>query len=138
VHDLFGAGDTHHDSVISNGGNGFVIRHNTLSCDVGTPGNASTGGGCSGGVVLLGDFSPIDDVVVDNNLINGGAYCMYAGSLSEKPYPNATNVRVTNNRFGTALFAKCGVFGPVTGYSPNAGNVFTGNAWADTLVPINP
>jgi hypothetical protein len=123
--------------VISNGGDGFVVRHNTLSCDVGTPGNASTGGGCSGGVVLLGDFGPITNVVVDNNLINGGAYCMYAGSSPEKPYPSATNVQITNNRFGRALYSNCGVYGPVTAFTPNAGDTFTGNAWADTLAPIN-
>lgn len=137
VHDLWGSGTTHNDGILTNGGAHFVIRHNNIACDVRAPGNASTGGGCTGAVVLLGDFSSVQDVIIDNNLINGGAYALYAGSLPEKPFAHADNIRITNNKFGRLIFPKSGIYGPVTGYEAAApGNVFSGNTWADTGAPI--
>ncbi len=131
VHDLFGTGTTHNDAVLSNGGNNFVVRHNTLSCDVGWPGNPSTGGGCTGAMNLFGDFGPVTNVIADGNLFNGGAYCVYAGTQSDKPYPVASNVQFTNNLFGTVATPTCGKYGPYVDYQPGNGNVWSGNTYTD-------
>ncbi|MEY2404918.1 MAG: hypothetical protein QOD38_2469 [Acidimicrobiaceae bacterium] len=137
VHDLYGSGDSHNDGILTNGGAHYVIRHNNISCDVRAPGNASTGGGCTGAVVLLGDFSAVSDAVIDNNLLNGGAFALYAGSLPEKPFAHADNIRITDNKFGQRIFPKSGIYGPVIGYEAAApGNVFSGNTWADSGLPI--
>jgi hypothetical protein len=139
VHDLYGSGSSHNDAVLSNGGEHFLVSHNTLICDVGFPGNASTGGGCTGAFNLFGDFGQIDDVAADNNLFRGGSYCVYAGSGFGKPYPNSTHVRITNNKFvrTNPYWNQCGQYGPYTGYAPNTGNVWSGNTWMDTggLIP---
>ena len=118
VHDLYHdpATQSHNDAAISNGGDHLVLRHNNLNCDAGNAG----GGGCTGAIVLLGDFAPISYVTADNNLLNGGAFALYAGSLPEKPYAHADHVVITNNKFGKALFPLSGVYGPVTGYEAAA------------------
>jgi hypothetical protein len=138
VHDLWGSGGAHNDGVLSNGGSNFVVRHNTLLCDVGFPGNDSPGGGCSGAVALFGDFGQVDDVLVEDNLFVGGAYCVFAGSGYNKPYPNSTNIRFVNNQFGrqSPSWDQCGIYGPYTGWANNHGNVWSGNTWLDTGQPI--
>jgi hypothetical protein len=138
VHDLYGSGSTHNDAVLSNGGSHFLVRHNTLLCDVGFPGNASTGGGCTGAFNLFGDFGQVDDVLADNNLFYGGAYCVFAGSGYNKPYPNSTNIRFTNNKFGrtSPSWSNCGIYGPYTGWANNAGNMWLNNSWLDTSAAI--
>jgi hypothetical protein len=133
VHNIYNSGTSHNDGAISNGGSHFVLRHNNIACDVVNP---LPGGGCTGAVVLLGDFSPITDVVVDNNLLNGGAFAAWGGSTS-KPFPGASSVRFTNNQFGRSLFANSGLYGPITGFdAAAAGNQFTGNTFADTGTPV--
>jgi len=137
VHDLYHdpVTQSHDDAAITNGGDHLVLRHNNLNCDA----NNLGGGGCTGAIVLLGDFAPVSYVTADNNLLNGGAFALYAGSLPEKPYAHADHVVITNNKFGTTLFPLCGLYGPVTGYEAAApGNQFTGNTWANTGLPVTP
>jgi hypothetical protein len=44
----------------------------------------------------------------------------------------ADRIRVTNNRFTTAVFPKGGAYGPVAAWDPGGtGNIWTGNVWAD-------
>ncbi|MDT0188160.1 DUF4082 domain-containing protein [Microbacterium sp. ARD31] len=123
-------GSFHNNAFISNGGHTMVVRHNTLHC---TSILNSTDGGCSGDLSLFGDFDPIDDVTIDNNLFKANnssiSYCLYGGASSSKPY-QATNVRVTNNVFERGANRRCGVYGPVTSFDSNAsGNVWTNNTW---------
>ncbi len=131
-------GSFHNNAFISNGGHTMVVRHNTLHC---TSILNSTDGGCSGDLSLFGDFDPIDDVTIDNNLFRANnssiSYCLYGGASSSKPY-QATNVRVTNNVFERGANRKCGVYGPVTSFDSSAsGNVWTNNTW-DTGGAVNP
>jgi hypothetical protein len=129
IHDIYGSGDTHNSAIGSNGGNNFTVRHNNIDC--------ATLPNCSGALVLYGDFNPIKDVLVENNLFNGGGYCVYGGSVSGKPYPVASNTRFLNNAFGRAAFQDCGYYGPYTAWSSANGNVWSGNYWVDTKQPIN-
>ena len=136
VHNLYNSDTAHNDGALSNGGAHMVLRHNNITCEL--QNSPLPGGGCTGALVLLGDFAPIQDVLAENNLFNGGAFALYAGSLPEKPYAHADNVRFVGNKFGRRLFANSGMFGPVTGFETSgAGNQFSGNTWAETGLPAS-
>lgn len=128
IHDIYGAGDTHNSGVGSNGGRNFVVRNNNIDC--------STLPNCSGALVLYGDFNPVQDVLVENNLFNGGGFCVYGGSVPGKPYPVASNTRFLNNAFGRSAFQDCGYYGPYTSWSNANGNVWSGNHWVDTKAAV--
>jgi hypothetical protein len=142
LHDQYNpAGQAYHNNAfISNGGSGMVVRHNTLAC---TPLLNSTNGGCSGDLSLFGDFDPISDVTIDNNLFVANnssiSYCLYGGYDPAKKYgSNPTNIRVTNNVFQRGANGKCGVYGPVTSFAKNGtGNVWSNNTWDNGNV-LNP
>jgi hypothetical protein len=90
----------HVNAFISNGGSRFVLRHNTLHC---TP-EPTASGGCTADASLFGDFGPISDATIDNNLFKarstGASYCLDAGYNPAKPYgSNPTGVVVTDNVF---------------------------------------
>jgi hypothetical protein len=129
-HDFYYADGAHQSAIGSNGGSNNRIEHNTLSCN---------SGGCSGALVFYGDFAPVKNVVVKNNLLNTtGSYCTYAGSVSGKAYPSASNIQYLDNRFGKTYNSRCGIYGPVTAWSGGSGNLWSGNAWSDGSGPVNP
>jgi len=140
LHDQYNpdGGSFHNNAFISNGGHTMVLRHNTLHC---TAILNSTDGGCTADVSLFGDFDPIDDVLVENNLLRANnssiSYCAYGGQKGSKPY-GATNIRFINNVFERGANRKCGVYGPVTSFERGAvGNVWSGNVW-DSGEAVNP
>lgn len=116
----------HRNAVLSNGGSNLTIRGNALFCE---------GSGCSSALSLYGDFSPIDNVLVEGNVMSTtGHYCIYGGSVSGKPY-QGSNVRIVGNRWSTLLGANCGRTATVTGHgSGQRGNVRCGNSWLETGV----
>ncbi len=145
IHDLFEdfdeskGGLSHNETIISNGDPGerdgaparaSVIRRNNLSNPHGQ----------TSAISLFGDFGPIRDVLVEQNLLNGGGYVVYGGSTPGKPFADqAADVRVLGNHFGTDFFERGGAFGPVSDFDSAApGNVWSGNVWADTGDPVNP
>lgn len=130
IHDLCCSNGGHKDGIISNGGGNTTIRHNNVEC-VPT--------GCSAAFGLFGDFAPIANWTIDNNLFNTdqGGYCAYGGNgPTSKAYPNATNVKFTNNHFGRKYNPKCGYYGPIA-YNGGAGSVWSGNVWDDTGLPVS-
>lgn len=135
-HDFVYVDGAHQSAIGSNGGSGNTILHNNIQC------NGVGGSGCSGAFVMYGDFDPVDDVLVQNNLFNtDGSFCTYAGSAgvaSGKAYPHGTNIRYLNNRFGKKYYSSCGDAGPVAAWEANSGNVWSGNAWADGSGAVNP
>jgi hypothetical protein len=140
LHDQFlpRASAGHVNAFISNGGHDFVLRHNTLHCTA-LPTNS---GGCTADASFFGDFGPIANVTLDNNLFkarsDGAGYCLQAGWNPGKKYPNPTNVKVTNNVFERGPNNQCGIYGPVTAFKTDApGAVWTGNVW-DNGGPVNP
>jgi hypothetical protein len=118
----------HNNAFISNGGTDMVVRHNTLHC---TAELNPTGGGCTADLSLFGDFEPIGDVRVEDNLFKANAssasYCAYGGHAPGKPYPDATGVVFAGNVFERGANKMCGVYGPITSFDPTA----TGNEWRD-------
>ena len=141
LHDQFNpdGGAAHNNAFLSNGGSHMVVRHNTLHC---TPTLNDTDGGCTADLSLFGDFGPIRDVVVEDNLLKANdssvAYCAFLGHAPGKAYPVATGVVVTGNVFERGTNDLCGVYGPVTSFQADAeGNVWRDNTWDDgtDLVP---
>ena len=120
--------------------NGGVIVHNTITCDA-TP--VPPDAGCSAAISGYGDFGTVNNNTISDNLIDGGpdgsmGYCMYGGSTQGKPYPDAHDIKVTNNVFLRGPSGKCGIWGPVTSFDLNApGNVWTNNLFDDGK-PVQP
>ncbi|WP_213455248.1 right-handed parallel beta-helix repeat-containing protein [Rhizomonospora bruguierae] len=135
VHDLYGTSISENLAFSSNGGGRYVIRGNNLEMN-----DVPTGGMALG---LIGDWGPIDDVLVENNLFNGGGYAVWGGDPGETTDKNpdyyARNVRFLNNAFGRKFFKKCGYYGPVAAFDTKAkGNRWSGNYWLDTRKPVPP
>lgn len=137
-----------HESGVRQDGHGTFV-HNTIACDaVAVPNpNGGEGSGCSAAVTGYGDFGTVNNNTFDNNLISSGqsdngqpasSYCIYGGSTPGKPYPNANNIRFTNNILMRGSNGMCGIYGPVTSFNVNApGNVWTNNVF-DNGVTIPP
>jgi len=122
----------HVNAFISNGGNGFLLRHNTLHCTA----LPTATGGCTADASLFGDFGPISDATFDHNLFkarsDGASYCLDAGYNPSKPYgSNPTGVVVTNNIFERGTNGKCGIYGPFAFFLKSSTNIWTGNTWSD-------
>lgn len=133
LHGQLSVGDSHNNAYLSNGGSNVTLRHNTLDCSA--PDNG-VGGGCSADASFFGDFAPIANITIDNNLYVASAssgYCGYFGWNPGKAFgDNPTNVKVTNNVVQRGPNGKCGIWGPDTSFKPSgAGNVWTGNKWDD-------
>ena len=129
----------HNNAFISNGGSGMVVRHNTLHC---TAELNATGGGCTADLSLFGDFEPVGDVLVEDNLFkaNGDSisFCAYGGDAPGKPFPEATGIVFRGNVFERGTNGMCGVYGPVTSFNAaSAGNVWEDNTWDDGT-PLTP
>jgi hypothetical protein len=132
LHDWVYVSGAHQTAIGSNGGRGFRIIHNNLICNSGGP-------GCSAALSFYGDFAPVTDVLVQNNLFNtNGAYCTFAGSTTAKPFPRGTQIRYIDNLFGKKYNKGCGLYGPVATWEYYEGNVWSGNRWEDgsgTVLP---
>jgi hypothetical protein len=108
-----------------------TLIHNTIHCDAAEVGD----GGCSGNVNLFGDFGPITNVMVDNNLFRastGMSFCVYGGDGGSKPFPVSSHVVFVNNVFERGTNGKCGFYGPVGGFNiDRPGNRWENNVWGD-------
>jgi hypothetical protein len=118
---------------------GSTFLHNTLLCEA-IP-NASDGG-CSADLTMYGDFEPVQNVHVENNLFKanntGNGFCAYGGSSPGKPYSDqASNIVYINNVFEGGPNGKCGAYGPIFHFDINRpGNQWTNNKFDNgTIVP---
>ena len=116
IHHLVKYQDAHNDGIVVSGGSGVVIRHNTVLLP-----NQQTGA-----VSIFPDGSAIDDVLVENNYLNGGSYTIYSRTMD---HGTPTNVRVIDNHFGRDYNA--GIF------SFDGDVVTQGNVWADNGQPVD-
>jgi len=127
VHDLQafvpqGASDYEHtDDVISDGGSGLTVEHNTLLNQL--PADL----GASASVGLYADTGPPSDDIVEDNFIAGGSYAIYPGG------PSGTHgIVVEDNVFSTMYWSGSGIYGPVPGsyWDTGGGNIWSDNTWA--------
>jgi hypothetical protein len=89
----------HVDGVSSSGGRNGIIRHNTIVL--------GHGEGVTGTVNLGSSLGPIDNVLVENNFLANGAYCVF---VFERGHP-ATGIRVVGNQFSLAEQPRVGEHG---------------------------
>lgn len=106
AHDIIQNSTSHNQDVLSNGSTkGITLRHNRFDNPLSQTATIS----------LFGDFGPIQNVVVDDNLLNGGGFTVYGGCDPNKPYGmQCQNISLTNNRFMRA--PEAGAFWPNGGY----------------------
>ncbi|MBG0563928.1 right-handed parallel beta-helix repeat-containing protein [Actinoplanes aureus] len=90
--------DWHVDGIISGVGKNGLIRHNTI---------VLTGGSLTGAVSIGSSLGAIDNVVIRDNLLAGGNYCVY---IEDQEHP-ATRIQVIDNWFSTMENPKVGVYG---------------------------
>lgn len=133
VHDLYVRDDlgSHNQDVLTNGfAAGLVIRHNTLE---NRDSQTAT-------IALFADFSAVQNVTADSNLLNGGGYCIYGAANDGKPYSGLTrNIVFTNNHFGRKFYPKCGFWGPAAYFELGLpGNLWSDNVWdaTNTLITL--
>lgn len=124
----------HYDVIGSNGVDGFTIDHNTLQCKFSGSAPGATGG-CSADLGFFGDFAPITNVTVNNDLFMASddpGYCVITNaSKPGKAYPTGSNLIWTNNTFQKGSNGKCGQYGPVDNWADGNGNIWSGNKWDD-------
>lgn len=122
IHDLHVSEDSHSDGLQSLGSDNVVIRHNTVIVPQGAT---------SAIILSTGSASSMRNVVIDNNLLGGGAYTVYGGYQSgQDDVSRVSDVLIANNRITTSVNAKGGVFGPFTSVDPPAVRL-VGNVWHD-------
>jgi hypothetical protein len=126
IHSMGYASGDHLNGITSNGGTTAALRisHNTVFNDYGQ----------TDAISLFEDFGPQTNRVIDNNLVAGGGYTIYAGQNAGGPA--ATNIQVTNNRFARLYFPTGGSYGPYTAYRSGNGNAWSGNVWDDNGAAI--
>ncbi len=116
IHNMFVGPGAHVDGVQSTGTKNVRVIHNTID---------ARGSGTTSAMLFGADLGAMDDVVADNNLLNGGGYTVYAGA---DPGYDSGRISFTNNRFGRGF-----AYGPCS-FGPSKGRTigFTGNVWDDT------
>jgi hypothetical protein len=105
----------HSDGVQLNAGSRITIQHNTITNAVGTS-------------AIIAHPTGNSDVLVQDNLMAGGAYTLYC------PETRSTNFRVISNRFSTIYYALVGVYGPWVYCEKVA--VSSGNVYDADLRPL--
>ncbi|GAA4140998.1 DUF4082 domain-containing protein [Leifsonia shinshuensis] len=135
-----------HESGIRVNTNSHLI-HNTIGC---TAPDVAPDAGCSAAITGYPDFDPVQNNVIQNNLIlaGSGGYCSYGGSTAGKPFSGQTkNITFKDNIWqrGTEMGAGnrgyvCGYWGPITSFDITApGAVWSNNLYDDgsAVAPAN-
>ena len=118
IHNMGDIAGDHLDGIHSTGGGTrlLTIQHNTIF------NNFSQ----TGAIVLTEDFGAQANRVINDNLLAGGGYTIYAGQNSGGPA--TSNIKVTNNRIGGIYYRHGGQYGPLAGFNTTR-TVWSGNVW---------
>lgn len=116
VHDLYRSATSHNDGIqVGDGGNIAIIGNNIQH-----PSDQTST------ILIKADFSPIDNVLIEGNLLNGGNYTVYVRNM---PGNAVTNVTIRNNTIGRQyVYGVKSINVPVT---------WTGNVWQDTRATVS-
>lgn len=122
IHDLLMTSDSHNDGIQSLGSNNVKIQHNTILVAKGST---------SAIILSTGSAESMKNILIDNNLMGGGAYTVYGGyQAGTDVLSRVGNVVISNNRITTTIFPNGGAYGPFS--SVNAPAVtLSGNVWHD-------
>lgn len=120
IHDLVLTADSHNDGAQNLDGQNITIEHNTII----------VGDGATSAILLSTGSGAQRDILIDNNLLGGGAFTVYGGyEAGRDDLSRVSNIRITNNHISTAVFPRGGAYGPFT--SIDAPVVTSGNVWHD-------
>ncbi len=119
IHGLVNNGGSHNEDLYIGTGHHIRIIHNTLENE--QPQTAT--------IFIKTDFGPIDDILIEQNLLAGGGYMVYGGATG--PHGAATAIRVIDNTFSRRFFARGGRFGVRAAWPHTAGTAWSGNHWED-------
>jgi hypothetical protein len=127
IHDMGMISGDHINGITSNGSATMLtIKHNTIFNQIYQ----------TDAIGLFEDFGVQANRLIDNNLIAGGGYTIYAGQ--NPGGPKTYNIKVTNNRFSKKFFPKGGSFGPATAHNKyGSGNIWSNNVWDEDNTAIN-
>ena len=93
IHDLYRIDGGHYDGIQMDGGFSHVkVLHNTIINDKGQ----------TSAIMIDGYWGDISDIVVDNNLLVGGSYTIYATGVNVAG--SVTGIQVTNNHLGKGTY----------------------------------
>src|SRR5690606_1088474 len=111
-HGLKRTGDSHNDALQTTGGEGIVVRGNTLIAY-----DESRRDPLNACIMIGSENAPLRDMVIENNYLDGGNY-----SILTRADIDARNVRVTGNVFGPN--ARYGPYRGVGAMDADHSNVF--------------
>jgi hypothetical protein len=116
------------------GEGGLRVVHNTILGILTGADYTPTSYGAGSSAIALSEG--MHDMTIDGNLLAGGTYTIYGPSQAGS---SPANVRVTNNRFSTQYYPKCGYYGTHTGFNASApGFQWSGNVWHESGQTLNP
>lgn len=121
IHDLSMFQDSHNDGIQCLGTTSLQILHNTIIVE---------DGATSAIILSTGSASDMRNILIDDNLMGGGAFTVYGGyQAGVDQLSKVSNIQITNNVFTTQIFPNSGAFGPLTSRSSPV--VVSGNTWYD-------
>ena len=124
--------DSHLGGFLSDGGKNISLIHNLIVCDAKVN---NVGGGCTGDINFIPNFSAISGALIQDNLLGANvdsSFCTYGGEKSTSPTPHSDHMVYKNNVFQRGSNRKCGAYGPVTGFNASGpGNQWVNNRWDD-------
>ena len=110
IHDLYITANSHNDGMQSLGTTSLTVRHNTIIVK---------DGATSAIILFTGSASDMRNILIDNNLMAGGAYTVYGGNQSGSDVKSrVSNITISNNRISTQIFTRGGAYGPFTQWTP--------------------
>jgi hypothetical protein len=132
IHDMYNGGSAHTDGIqlasghfengqLVRGSLNITIRHNTIY-GMGADGSFGTS-------AIISNSGGDTNILIENNLMAGGAYTLYCEQGTK-----GTNYRVINNRFSRKFGPKVGFYGPSTQCSDETQS---GNVYHETGQPTN-
>jgi hypothetical protein len=124
IHGMIPTGDSHNDGIQVTSGSNITIRHNTID-------NALSE---TSAIMLGADQGNISGITVENNLLNGGGYTLYAGA-NPPTGKTISNIRLIGNHFGRTYWSTCGYYGPMAAQD-DPEITMSGNVWDDTGAAI--
>jgi hypothetical protein len=112
----------HVAAITAHGGKDVVIRRNSVALP---PNDAS-----SGNLALYGDDGPLENLLIEDNLFNGGSSCLFLGTDFRRG--PGTFITIRNNLFGVKYYGDCGSYYPVHINPRDAGGpnfTWSNNTW---------
>jgi hypothetical protein len=115
----------HIDGFQSDGGNTYVIDHNTIRNPCGE----------TSAILMSSNVGAISNVQITNNLVTGGGYTIYCSAGGN--HIGGSDNRFTGNRVARTWYSTGGEFGPTTDCSTGNGyQTFQKAVWDDTGAQI--